>query len=203
MSATGLEVFDKTIHSTHTWLNEIGETIGPDKQRCYHALRAVLTSLRDRLTIEQSAHLAAELPLLVRGIYYEGFRPADLPLPLRSQDQFVTLVASRFGNIGPVNPHASTIAVFRVLQRHLPRPMVEKVKDALPKEIRALFQDEAHDASPDTHRDVARSRASQSHADQSRTAQNRPVAGDSVTRDWGPAPSAQEDGSPIRSDKLP
>ena len=37
MSATGLEVFDKTLQTTNTWLNEIGEKIGPDRQRCYHA----------------------------------------------------------------------------------------------------------------------------------------------------------------------
>ena len=69
MSATGLEVFDKTIQTTHVWLNEIGETIGPDKQRCYHALRAVLFALRDRLTTEEAFHLSAQLPMLVRGIF--------------------------------------------------------------------------------------------------------------------------------------
>ena len=49
MSATGLDVFDKTVQTTNTWLKEIGEQIGPDRQRCYQALRAVLFSLRDRL----------------------------------------------------------------------------------------------------------------------------------------------------------
>lgn len=187
MTATGLDVFDKTLQSTHAWLNEIGEALGPDKQRSYHALRAVLTSLRDRLTVEQSAKLAAELPLLVRGIFYDGFRPTDAPLPLRSQQEFVTLVASRFGNIGPVNPRASCIAVFRVLQRHLSRPMIDKVKASLPQEIRALFQTEAEGAGPGAHRDAGR---------------NRSAGGESSVRDWGAAISGQERHPHIRPDKL-
>lgn len=64
MSSTGLDVFDKTLQTTHTWLNEIGacDGIGPDKQRAYHALRAVLFALRDRLTVEEAAHLGLATP---------------------------------------------------------------------------------------------------------------------------------------------
>ena len=32
MSATGLEVFDRTIQSTNVWLKEIGSDIGPDRE---------------------------------------------------------------------------------------------------------------------------------------------------------------------------
>ncbi|WP_342235689.1 DUF2267 domain-containing protein [Inquilinus sp. OTU3971] len=74
MSATGLEVFDKTLQTTNIWLNEIGETLGPDRQRCYQALRAVLQTLRDRLSVESAAHVSAQLPMLVRGIFYDGWR---------------------------------------------------------------------------------------------------------------------------------
>jgi len=187
MSTTGLEVFDKTLQTTHTWLNEIGEILGPDKQRCYHALRAVLTTLRDRLPVDQAAHLAAELPLLVRGIFYDGYRPADTPMTLRTQAEFVSLVAKRFGNIGPVNPRASCIAVFSVLQRHLPRPMIEKVKDSLSQEIRVLFQPEPENVGPGPHRDASRSRSAE---------------GDSASRDWGTAISGQEQDPHIRPDRL-
>ncbi|MCH8686045.1 DUF2267 domain-containing protein [Pedomonas mirosovicensis] len=158
MSTTGLDVFDKTLQTTHIWLNDIGEIVGPDKQRCYHALRAVLTTLRDRLTVDQSAHLAAELPILVRGVFYDGYRPSDAPSAIRSQDEFVSVVAQRFGNIGPVSPRTSSIAVFKTLQRHLPQPMIEKVKGSLPQEIRVLFDVEP-DTGPGAHQDTAASRS--------------------------------------------
>src|SRR5215831_5108792 len=67
MAATGLEVFDKTLHTTNQWLDEICAEIGPDKHLAWHVLGAVLRSIRDELLIGQSAHLAAQLPLLVRG----------------------------------------------------------------------------------------------------------------------------------------
>jgi uncharacterized protein (DUF2267 family) len=68
MSATGLDVFDKTLQTTHIWLNEITEAIGPDKQVAWHVLGAVLRTLRDRVPLQVAVHLGAELPLLVRGL---------------------------------------------------------------------------------------------------------------------------------------
>ena len=66
MTETGLENFDRTLQKTHLWLKDVGEAVGPDKQRQYHALRAVLWALRDRLTVDQAFHLSSPMPLLVR-----------------------------------------------------------------------------------------------------------------------------------------
>ena len=79
MSATGLEVFDKTLQTTNIWLNEIMDRIGPDRQVAWKVLSTVLHGLRDRLPVELVAHLGAQLPLLVRGVYYDRFEPARLP----------------------------------------------------------------------------------------------------------------------------
>ena len=144
MSSTGLDVFDKTLQTTHTWLNEIGacDGIGPDKQRAYHALRAVLFALRDRLTVEVAAHLGAQLPILVRGIFWDGYRPAGKPERIRTQAEFLAKVAEHLGRIGPIDPRDAARAVFRVLDRHVPRGEMDEVKQQLPEEIRVLFPGE-------------------------------------------------------------
>jgi Uncharacterized conserved protein (DUF2267) len=58
------------------------------------ALRSVLHVLRNRLTPEQAVHLGAQLPLLVRGIFYEGWRIAGKPSDERHPVEFATLVAA-------------------------------------------------------------------------------------------------------------
>jgi len=141
MSTTGLEIFDKTLQVTNIWLNEIGEdeSIGPDKQRAYHALRAVLGTLRDRSTVEQAFKLSAQLPLLVRGIYWEGYRPTGKPEIIRSRDQFLQKINDALGDIGPMNPEGCARAVFEVLERHVPDGEIDDVREMLPEEIRTLF----------------------------------------------------------------
>lgn len=84
MSTTGLDVFDKTLQITNTWLDEIMAELGPDRQVAWHVLNAVLRTLRDRLPIDLSAHLASQLPVLVRGTYYEQWQPGHQPDKARS-----------------------------------------------------------------------------------------------------------------------
>ncbi|MFL5268204.1 MAG: DUF2267 domain-containing protein [Stellaceae bacterium] len=63
MSATGLEAFDKTLQTTNVWLDEIVKELGPDRQVAWHGLGAVLRALRDRLPVDEAAHLGAQLPV--------------------------------------------------------------------------------------------------------------------------------------------
>jgi uncharacterized protein (DUF2267 family) len=79
MSATGLDVFDKTIQTTNIWLNDIMEAIGPDRQIAWHVLGAVLRALRDRIPIELAAHLGSQLPILIRAPITTSGSPAPPP----------------------------------------------------------------------------------------------------------------------------
>ena len=82
MSNTGYRAFDATVDKTNQVLKAIEEAYQWPKERrqqSYAALRAVLHALRDRLPVQESADLAAQLPVLIRGIYYEGWDPARVP----------------------------------------------------------------------------------------------------------------------------
>jgi len=90
MSYTGIRAFDSTIQTTNVWLNDLADRLGwQDKQRAYHALTAVLHALRDRLPVDQAVALGAQLPMLVRGFYYEGWHPADKPIKERKKEEFL------------------------------------------------------------------------------------------------------------------
>lgn len=141
MSSTGLDVVDKTVQTTNIWLDEIMAEIGPDRQLAWHALGGVLRTLRDRLPVDLSAHLGAQLPLLVRGAYYDQWRPADQPKRERTRGAFLSHIADDLSGTRPVNSEDVTRAVFGVLERHVTRGQIDKVKQSLPQELRTLWPD--------------------------------------------------------------
>jgi uncharacterized protein (DUF2267 family) len=136
MAATGLDVFDKTLQTTNIWLDELMEVIGPDRQVGWHTLGAVLRTLRDRLPVGLSAHLGSQLPLLVRGLYYDQWEPEKPIDKTRSVEEFLERVGEQLENIRPVNVRDATRAVFHVLSQHLDRGQSVKVREALPEDIR-------------------------------------------------------------------
>ena len=139
MSANGLAVFDKTLQTTHIWLDQIMARIGPDRQVAWKVLGTVLHKLRDRLPAEDSAHLAAQLPLLIRGAYYDQYRPSEQPTDCRTREEFVDEVAEWLADTRPVDPEEAIAAVFDAISRNVDAGQVEKIKRVLPKAIREMW----------------------------------------------------------------
>ena len=140
MSATGLDVFDTTLHKTNIWLNDLMQELGwPDRHRAYLALRATLHTLRDRLTLEEVAQLGAQFPMLIRGFYYEGWDPTGKPLKVRHREQFLALIEEQFKGDDSIDPEQITHAVFTVLAKRVTEGEIEDVKHVLPAEIRELW----------------------------------------------------------------
>jgi uncharacterized protein (DUF2267 family) len=139
MTQDTLRVFEHTIEITHTWLNDLLERLAwRDQQRAYRALRAVLHALRDRLSVNDASHLAAQLPMLVRGFYYEGYHPGDKPLRERTRAEFLAHVKAEFLDES-FDIETVTRAVMDVLAKHITPGEVDKIKKSLPEEIRSLW----------------------------------------------------------------
>lgn len=140
MSQPGLEVFDSTLQKTHGWLNELQE-LGhlPDQNTAFKVLRAVLHSLRDRLSVEVTAHLGAQLPVLIRGFFYEGWRPAGKPERTRSQEEFLDSIRIQIVSPENLDPLRLTRAVFELLNHHLSAGEPEKIRNVLPKEVQEIW----------------------------------------------------------------
>lgn len=136
MSATGLEVFDKTLQATNIWLGEIMERLGPDRQVAWKVLSTVLHKLRDRLPAALSAHLGAQLPLFVRGVYYDQYEPGRQPSDCNTAEEFTAEVAEWLSDIRPVDADEAVRAVFGVLSRHVSEGQIAKLQNALPASIR-------------------------------------------------------------------
>lgn len=140
MSATGLETFDTTLQKTSIWLNEVmDEMHWEDRQKAYLTLRAVLHALRDRLMVNEAAHLGAQLPMLVRGFYFEGWRPAGKPLNYRKKEEFLAHVKEKLPGVADSDLEAAVGAVFHVLSEHVEGGEIDEVKHQLPEPIRELW----------------------------------------------------------------
>ena len=134
-------VVDSTVQKTHEWLKYIAESLDtPDEKVAFAALRATLHALRDRLPRETAAQLGGQLPMLIRGMYYEGWSPLQEPSRARHQSEFFDLVARGLKDQPQLhNAGHITRVVFHALARHLDPGEREKVLRALPQEIRELW----------------------------------------------------------------
>lgn len=139
MSAAGLDVFDKTLQTTNMWLNEVAAEIGPDRQLAWHVLGVVLRALRDRLPADLAAHVGAELPLLIRGTYYDRYRPASQPQVMRSLDDFLDHIADELGDVRLVDAETAARAVFSAMNRHFAPGQIRTARQALPLALRRVW----------------------------------------------------------------
>jgi uncharacterized protein (DUF2267 family) len=145
MSMTGLPAFDSTLQKTHEWLNELQQEMNlSSRQSAYLVLRAGLHALRDRLPIDEVAHLGAQLPMLIRGFYYEGWRPSDSPLRIRTKDEFLTLMLENL-QVTPsahdmgFDPEEAARAVFRLLGRQLSPGEIDSIRRIMPEGLKELW----------------------------------------------------------------
>jgi uncharacterized protein (DUF2267 family) len=140
MSTTGLKSLDRGLESTNIWLNEMMKLLNwDDRERAYRGFRAVLHALRDRLTVDETAHLAAQLPMFLKGLYYDGWHPAHKPVKERSKEQFLEHIHKQFEFELTADPEEITRAVFTVIANHVTAGEVDDVKHVLPAEIRELW----------------------------------------------------------------
>jgi uncharacterized protein (DUF2267 family) len=139
MSTTGQPGFDRTIQETNTWLNEISDALGdPRRPVAYHALRGTLFALRDRLPVEEVFDLAAQFPMLLRGLFFEGYRPKNKPEKYH-REEFLGRVRDELEQAGGANVEEAVRAVFRTLEQHVGDGEVRDVREALPEDLRALW----------------------------------------------------------------
>lgn len=142
MSATGLEVFDTTLQKTHSWLKDIMQELHTDnRQLAYSALRATLHTLRDRLPVQEAVKLGAQLPMLIRGMYYEGWTLTGKPRKERHTEDFLAHVRDHFRDNLDRDPEQIARAVFTVLGQHMTAGELEGIGQLLPKELRAFWSE--------------------------------------------------------------
>lgn len=134
------ESFDTTVQKTNIWIKDLMEEEGwEDKHKAYLAMRAVLHALRDRLGLQEAVHLSAELPMLVRGFYFEGWDPSGKPEKIKTKKDFLNRILKELPNDPELDPERVARTVFSLLDEKISHGEIDDVKSSLPLEIRELW----------------------------------------------------------------
>lgn len=137
-----LAVFDTTVNETNRWLEALQEEICCGRHEAYTVMRAVLHALRDRLSPGGAMRLGAQLPLLLKGVFVEGWRPDDTPIRTHTADDFVERVAGELPPGFEFDPGYATRAAIKVLWSHMHGGAIEKARGEVPADIRELWPDQ-------------------------------------------------------------
>lgn len=140
VSTKHVDVIERSVEQAHIWINGVADRFDTDDpQLAYGILRALLHALRDRITVEESAQLAAQLPVLIRGIYYEGWRPTTRPQSYDDSDTFLRRVADEALLAGTTEASYGVTAAAGVLREHVSEGELEDILAILPAELRHLL----------------------------------------------------------------
>ena len=140
MSVTGTSTLDHAPQVFAEWLNELCADLGWQKPRAYLLLCETLHAVRDFLTFDEAADLAAQLPVLVRGVFFDGWDPSRTPVKQRSKADLLARIEARFQKDPLEDPERAVTAVFDLLRRHVSGGEFEQIKHAMRKPIQELWE---------------------------------------------------------------
>lgn len=140
MSAQGLEVIDHTVQITHEWINDLRERLGWESSRdALRLLRVTLVQVRDHLGHDELAQLSAQMPLLIRGMFYEGWSPSHTPIRERSSEDFLAPIEAKVKDVRGWRGPQDVSAVFEILNTKISAGEIADVRGGLPQPIRDMW----------------------------------------------------------------
>ena len=140
MSAKGLKVIDHTVQLTHEWINELTERLDWSSQRdALRLLRVTLHQIRDHLLVDEVAQLAAQLPLLIRGMFFEGWVPKNTPIKQRHIQDFISDIEQYVGSVADYRGSEDIQKVFKLINAKISLGEIQDVRASLPGEIRSFW----------------------------------------------------------------
>jgi uncharacterized protein (DUF2267 family) len=138
--------YEQYAHEARKFVKEVASELGDaaNIDQADRIMTSVLHALRDLLTPEESLHLIAQLPMLIKAIYVNGWH-IGAKNRIRTMDDFIECLmlknagaaAQDFGN--DEEAIESTKAVFRVLRNHIAIGEVKDIVSQLPPELTELW----------------------------------------------------------------
>lgn len=139
-----LSEFGASLETTREWIEELMQTMQTDEAQACRAFRAVTQELRNHLTLAETADLSAQLPLLLRGVFYDGWTPSKVRQRNRSKEKFLQKVSDRLPRATPIGQVEKMVReVFMFLDRKVSPGEIRHVVGSLPKDLQPLWPEYA------------------------------------------------------------
>lgn len=142
-------VFDSQVATANTWLDQVIDNLHlqpADRPQALYALRAGLHAIRDRLPADEVVDLGAQLPTLLRGVYYDGWTLANDPTRIRDRAAMIARVEKELAHDKRLDPVDVLRAVIQLLVDNVSPGEILDVIATLPRPIVSLWQDLTGDA---------------------------------------------------------
>ena len=136
---TAIHDLNAPVRASEDWIDELMRRLGwHDRERSYLALIAALHALRDCLPRDEAVYVGAQLPALLRGLYYDGWHPSGHGAA-KSRSAFLDRIHDGVHRDPGVDTEEVARAVFALLAAHMPSAELEDAKAATPKPLHNLW----------------------------------------------------------------
>lgn len=133
-------LFHESVEKSNDWLRELSARLKwDDPRQVYRALRVTLHLLRDRLPVNEAVHLAGEFPLVLKGLYFENWRPAKVPNKDLDRKAFSEALQAAFPKLD-FDPELVCLAVFGLVKKHISPGEAKDVGSNLPETLGYVWQ---------------------------------------------------------------
>lgn len=141
--------FEKYAHEGNSFIKELARNLGHPEEtaRTGIILRAVLHTLRQKLSIGESLNLVSQLPMFIKGIYVDNWEYNEKPSEIRTVEEFkdeVKRLQDLYGEqqFNWETPTEEIIrTVFSSLRKYVSEGEFEDIITQMPKPLKELFHE--------------------------------------------------------------
>ena len=137
-----VNLFDKQCQEANHFIKDLAMQLGTpeDIDHAVRVLRYVFRALRRRLVPDESLHIVSQLPLILKGIYVDGWNIYEPLSEAKTFDEFLYDIRNNerkadvdFTNYDLAKKKIS--AVFNALKKIISGGELDHFRDELPKEL--------------------------------------------------------------------